>query len=99
MGMGMGFAMAQQMARSIGNPMASSAAGVPPALPGASFHVAQNGASQGPLTLEQIDQGIAGGTIRADTLVWCAGMAAWTPAASVATLASRFGSPPPLPPR
>jgi membrane protease subunit (stomatin/prohibitin family) len=93
MGMGMGFAMAQQMARNLGGGTAT----MPPALPGQAFHVAVGGATQGPLTLEQIDQGIAGGSIRPDTLVWCAGMANWTPASTVPALASRFG-PPPMPP-
>jgi membrane protease subunit (stomatin/prohibitin family) len=91
MGMGMGFAMAQQMARAMGNPVA----GGPPALPGSAFHVAQGGVSQGPMTIEQVEQGIASGQIRADTLVWCTGMATWTAASNVPSLASRFGPPPP----
>jgi membrane protease subunit (stomatin/prohibitin family) len=101
MGMGMGFALAQQMARTMGGAMAPAgpagpAGMAPPPLPGApAFHVAVNGASQGPLTLDQVDQAIAGGQLRPETMVWCAGMAGWAPASTVAALAARFGPPPP----
>jgi membrane protease subunit (stomatin/prohibitin family) len=94
MGLGMGFAMAQQMVRQMGTggPGGAIAAPPPPAL---SFHVAEAGASHGPFTLEQLDEAIGGGRVRPDSLVWTAGMTAWTPASAIPALAARFGPPPP----
>jgi membrane protease subunit (stomatin/prohibitin family) len=92
MGMGMGFAMAQQMARSM-------APSTPPPLnaSGGLFHVAEGGESRGPFTTAQLDEAIAAGRLRGDTLVWSAGMSGWSPARSVPALASRFAGPPPPP--
>jgi membrane protease subunit (stomatin/prohibitin family) len=95
MGMGMGFAMAQQMARGMGSSMSSTMAPPPPPAP--LFHVAESGASHGPLTLAQVEEAIAAGRVRGDTLVWMPGMSGWMPASSVGALASRFNGPPPLP--
>ncbi|MCO5166866.1 MAG: SPFH domain-containing protein [Planctomycetes bacterium] len=72
----------------------------PPPLPGgAPFHVALNGAQQGPFDVNAI-RGLAGqGQVTPATLVWRPGMAAWTPAKDVPDLAAVFApaGPPPLP--
>ncbi|MGE0141880.1 MAG: SPFH domain-containing protein [Planctomycetota bacterium] len=95
LGMGMGFAMANQMVRGFGG--GGSAAPPPP--PSLSFHVAQGGQAVGPFDLAQLSQMVRNGQLRADTLVWSAGMAGWTPANQVSALSALFGpaAPPPLP--
>jgi membrane protease subunit (stomatin/prohibitin family) len=96
MGLGMGFAMANRMVGAAG---AGTAA--PPPVPGAAmWHVAADGRSQGPFTLQQMSQAIAAGQIARDSLVWCAGMPEWKPAAQVPELGAGFQSttPPPVPP-
>ncbi|MCB1057107.1 MAG: SPFH domain-containing protein [Acidobacteria bacterium] len=110
MGLGMGFAMANQMMRSAGTagqPGQAAAPGgmggaapPPPPLP-AAWHVAVNGQTQGPFSPDQLAQGIAAGQVSATTSVWCAGMQNWTPAAQVPQLAPMFqtqATPPPPPP-
>ncbi|MDY7095224.1 MAG: SPFH domain-containing protein [Acidobacteriota bacterium] len=110
MGLGMGFAMANQMFGAGGGPgaqvgpgqMAPGAAGggaAPPPLPPASpWHAAVGGQSVGPMPLAQLVQQIQGGQIERETLVWTAGMEAWSPAGDVPQLAGYFqATPPPLP--
>lgn len=95
MGLGMGFAMANQMTRGMGTAFPGA---TPPPPPGAAWHVAVNGQTQGPFTSEQLSQGIAAGQITAQSIVWSAGMSGWTPAGQVPQLASQFGAVPPPPP-
>jgi hypothetical protein len=101
MQMGMGVAMAANMANQMG--MAQPGAGqpaAPPPLPGQrSYHVDHNGTPGGPYDLGQMRQGIANGTVTGQTLVWSAGMAGWVPAQTVPELQAMFAAPPPLPPR
>jgi len=98
MGLGMGFAMANQMVRSPA--MAGGGGGMgPPPVPGAAaFHVASNGQSQGPFTIQQLSQAVAAGQVNSQTLVWSAGMASWTPAGQTPQLAGLFAPGPPPPP-
>ncbi len=72
----------------------------PPPLPAQQmFHIdAGNGQQAGPYGVAQIQQGAANGQVTAETLVWTAGMAAWTPAGQVPALAAIFAAPPPMPP-
>ena len=95
MGLGMGFAMANRMTAA-GAPQAAA----PPPLLAAPWHIAIGGKTEGPLSLEQIADGVAKGKITAATSVWSAGMPAWTPAAQVSALAPYFTqiTPPPPPP-
>jgi membrane protease subunit (stomatin/prohibitin family) len=86
-GLGMGVAMA--------GPMLARAGAVPPPAPPPAWHVARGDQSSGPFSLDQLAQAVAQGSLRADTLVWSAGMQAWTPAGRVPELAALF--PPPLP--
>jgi hypothetical protein len=56
------------------------------------------GQTLGPLNEGQLGQYLLAGTVKADTPVWTAGMAAWTPAGQVPQLAGYFQQAPPPPP-
>ena len=111
MQMGMGVAMAGQMANQMGGatgqpqqaaPAAAAAhpaAAAPPPLPGQKmFHVDHGGNAGGPYNMTQMQQGIQGGQVTGQTLVWAQGMAAWSPAQTVPELQALFAAPPPMPP-
>ncbi|MBI2423206.1 MAG: SPFH domain-containing protein [Candidatus Hydrogenedentes bacterium] len=98
-GLGMGFAMANQMVQNFGQGQA--APGGPPPLPNAApaYFAAMGGQQTGPHTLEALQQQVQQGTLKPETLVWTQGMADWTAAAHAPALAPLFGAvPPPLPP-
>ncbi|NOT76408.1 MAG: SPFH domain-containing protein [Cyclobacteriaceae bacterium] len=102
MGMGMGFAMAQQIGQAMNqnqNQNQNKSQDAPPPLPGfAPYHVAVGGSQQGPFNADTLKQMVAQGTLTSETLVWKAGMAAWTKAGEVADLKPILESaPPPLP--
>ena len=103
MGMGMGFAMAQQMANSLGAQNSSSstpsAPPAPPPIPKAqTYHLAINGASKGPLTMEQMKSMVHAKEMTKDTLAWREGMSGWEKVGSLDELKSLFGAmPPPIP--
>lgn len=103
MGLGMGFAMANQMVQGFGQQTpganATPAPGPPP-IPGQTqFFVAVNGQQTGPYTAAAIQQQASQGQIAAETLVWAQGMANWTAAGQVPELRDAFApSPPPVPP-
>jgi membrane protease subunit (stomatin/prohibitin family) len=100
MGLGMGFAMANRMSQMGAAPVAQQV-NAPPPLPspaGAVWHVAHNGKTKGPLTLQQLQSGINNGKVNRTTLVWCPGMSNWLPAGEVPQTTVLFGNaPPPLP--
>ena len=109
MQMGMGVAMAGQMANQMGGvgqqaPTTQPGAqpptgGAPPPLPGQKmFHVDHGGNAGGPYNMAQMQQGIAGGQVTGQTLVWAQGMAGWAPAQTVPELQAIFAAPPPMPP-
>ena len=110
MQMGMGVAMAGQMANQMGGigqqpaPAAQPAVavnpgGAPPPLPGQKmFHVDHGGTPGGPYNMAQMQQGIQSGQVTGQTLVWAQGMAAWAPAQTVPELQALFAAPPPMPP-
>jgi membrane protease subunit (stomatin/prohibitin family) len=97
MNMGMGLAMAgQMMNQQQQQPMMQA----PPPMPqSASWHFGINGQNVGPLGLDVVKQFVTMGQIKADTLAWTNGQAAWLPAAQVPALQGFFQSagPPPLP--
>ncbi len=98
LGLGLGVAMGGQMAGQMAG--AGAAAAAPPPLPSQqTYHVASGGQQMGPYTVAQLQQAAGQGQLTPDTLVWSAGMAAWTPAGQVAALAALFATPPPLPPQ
>ena len=107
MGLGMGFAMAGRMMQPgmFGAPAAGGAPGAaaaggpaPPPLPGGAWHVAVNGQTMGPYTMQQMSAGAASGELTPDAVVWTAGMQGWVPANNVPQLTSLFSAPPPPPP-
>jgi hypothetical protein len=62
------------------------------------YHAALGGKPAGPLDWPALEAKTAAGEITRETQVWKKGMAAWTPAGSVAELAPLFeNAPPPLP--
>ena len=81
-GLGMGFAMAGQMMGMGGmnQQTAAPAAPPPPPMNGPTFHVAVNGQTQGPFSLQQMAAGVSQGQINGETMVWSQGMAGWIPA-------------------
>ncbi|MFN3254140.1 MAG: SPFH domain-containing protein [Ilumatobacter sp.] len=110
MQMGMGVAMAGQMANQMGGmgmggqpqqaaPAAPAAPAGPPPLPGQRlFHVDHGGNPGGPYNMAQMQQGIQGGQVTGQTLVWADGMPGWAPAQTVPELQALFAAPPPMPP-
>jgi membrane protease subunit (stomatin/prohibitin family) len=98
-GLGMGLGIAQNMggASSPGNSANGVQTQQPPPPPAPSWHLAINGQTQGPFTHEQIAEAVVSGRVRADTLIWSAGMTSWSAANQVAPIAAMFQSPPPLP--
>lgn len=95
-GMGMGFAMANQMGQTMAGQQPAGPGQAPPPLP--AFHVAIANQQAGPFGMEQLGQKVAAGEITRDTLVWRPGMEQWTAAGQVTDLASLFAAiPPPLP--
>jgi membrane protease subunit (stomatin/prohibitin family) len=110
-GLGMGMAIGQQMAQQMGAAGqqapaqtaapaggAPAAPDAPPPLP-APWFLGVNGQQQGPFDTAGLAAAVTSGALTASTLVWRAGMAAWTPASQVPEIASLLGSaPPPLPP-
>jgi hypothetical protein len=82
-----------------GQQQAAAPAAAPPPVPAAvTFYVAVGGQQSGPFDLATLQQQVASGALTKETLVWKAGMAAWTKAGDVADLASLFASmPPPVP--
>jgi membrane protease subunit (stomatin/prohibitin family) len=102
LGMGMGVAMAGQMMSPHMNPgmYGGAPSGGPPPLPTAvAWHVALNGTNAGPFDAGTVQNLVAQGQVKPETLVWTNGMAAWTPAGQTPQLAALFASrgPPPLP--
>lgn len=98
MGLGMGFAMAGQMARTLGQAAAPVAGGPPPVPSEASYFAALSGKQAGPFALDALELKAKTGELTRDTLVWKQGMAAWTKAGDVFELAQLFAPvPPPLP--
>jgi hypothetical protein len=105
--MGVGFAMANQMANSLNtNPNVTPTHQVPPKMnpsmppqttqpvEPAEWHVAMHNNTQavGPITLSALQERVRQGQVARDTLVWQAGMDSWQPAANVAVLSASFAS-------
>ncbi|MDG4833816.1 SPFH domain-containing protein [Solwaraspora sp. WMMD1047] len=86
-------------------PVAGSGAvapgGGPPPLPTQEqWYAGIGGQQQGPFDRAGLAERVSGGAVTGTTLVWKAGMAAWTPAGELPELAPLLASaPPPLPPQ
>jgi membrane protease subunit (stomatin/prohibitin family) len=103
-GLGMGFAMANQMVKGMnpaGQPAQPQTAAVPPPIPGQqalAVFVAINGQQSGPFEMESLRQMVNSGQLQRDTLVWKQGMPQWAAAESLVELAPLFTLlPPPVP--
>ncbi len=62
------------------------------------WYVGADGASKGPIELEELARLARAGEVTPATLVWTEGMAEWTPAGSVAAVTALLGPAPPPPP-
>ena len=95
LGVGMGMAMANPMMQAVSSPGGASAPppaqAPPPPPPMPSWHLAENGEAVGPFTPPQLEEAVASGRLRRDTLVWRTGMPGWTQAGEVPELASLLG--------
>ena len=99
-GLGMGFAMAQQMAgmyqqRQAGAP---GGPGVPPPIIDVQFYVVLNGQQAGPYDNATMQQLVRQQMVKPDSLVWKQGMPQWAKAGEVPEVATLFapaGPPPP----
>jgi membrane protease subunit (stomatin/prohibitin family) len=99
LGLGIGLAMANRMTPVGGMPMMGAVAPTPAvSLPPTLWHVAHQGQTLGPFSSQQMLDAIGRAELRADTMVWTAGMPAWQMARDVPQLAGYFQAPPPPPP-
>ena len=62
------------------------------------WHIAENGATQGPFSKARLGRMAQDGTLTRETLVWTAGQDGWKPAGDVGELAQLFTVMPPPPP-
>jgi membrane protease subunit (stomatin/prohibitin family) len=94
-GVGLGMGMAYV---GMGSPASKPPLAVIPPTPEAdppAWHVASGGRTFGPYTVGQLGQAVALGQLGGESLVWTAGMEAWTPIGRVPRLAALFAPPPP----
>lgn len=104
-GMGMGFAMANQMGRSVlnqqseSNPSQTASPGAPPPIPQKkTYFIAVDGQQTGPFTMDAMAEQVKSKKLTRETLVWAQGMEQWTAAGRVTELNELFSRiPPPLP--
>ena len=95
-GLGMGMAIAGGMG-SMGAPSKSPLQMIPPApeVDPAAWHIASGGRTFGPYSVGQLAQAVSARELTGESLVWTAGMEAWTPMGRVPRLAVLFAPPPP----
>lgn len=99
-GMAMGVNMANAMSQGLHDQQTVAPAGPPPLQKKASYYIAINDQQAGPFEVSALNDKVAAGSLRRETLVWTTGMPQWTAAGSIPELASLFkDAPPPLPPR
>jgi len=109
-GLGMGMAYAQHMTPGastprggVAGPAAPAAAqpvAAPPPPPGPTeWHIVENGQPVGPFSPAQLAEAVVAGRVGPATLLWTAGMSAWTAAQQVPSVAMLFQQMPPPPPR
>jgi membrane protease subunit (stomatin/prohibitin family) len=99
LGAGLGMQMGQAAAQSGPWGAAPRAAAPPPPPPVEKvWHIAENGATQGPFSKARLGRMVTEGGLSRDTLVWTAGQDGWQRAEDVAELAQLFTVMPPPPP-
>jgi len=91
--MGMGFAMADKLAKSFGKPKTY----VPEPYE-RMYYYAQEKNPQGPFSIDEVEEFVKGKKITSDTLMWGTGMEKWEKANTINEIESLFNflSPPPL---
>lgn len=94
-GMGIGFAMANQLGKTMA-PQAAPAATPPPLATTRQYYVGKDGKQTGPFDYETIARYINDATISRETLLWSAGMEKWQQAGQFTEFAQLFMTPPPL---
>ena len=101
MGMGMGYAMANQIGQTMSNAAQAGPTATPPPLAAQKmYHIAVDNQPTGPFDLTSLQRKAQLGQLRRDTLVWTAGMADWATAGDVGELNTLFAAvPPPIPGR
>jgi len=97
-GMGIGFAMANQMGRTMVGQLETPVA-APPQLTttGKQYYLGKDGKQTGPFNYATIMKNIASGEVSSETLLWAAGMEQWESAGQLAEFSHLFNTPPPLP--
>jgi membrane protease subunit (stomatin/prohibitin family) len=98
-GMGMGFAMANQLGAALGQPKQTEAV-QPPPLPtaGSTYYVGKDGKKAGPFDEQTIAAYIRKGAITGETLLWKQGMTGWETLNHFTEFRDVLGAtPPPLP--
>jgi membrane protease subunit (stomatin/prohibitin family) len=96
-GMGIGFAMANQMGKAMAGQLETNVATPPPLLtPDRQYYVGNDGKQTGPYTAAAIAESIANGEITRETLLWFTGMDAWEKAGHIEECSHLFKTPPPL---
>jgi len=98
-GMGIGFAMANQMGKAMAGQLDASAPPSPPPLQRSDYQyfVGRDGKQSGPYDAAAIHGYIVSGAVTRETLMWRAGMEKWEAAGQFAEFAQLFRTPPPLP--
>ena len=101
MGLGMGFGMGGAMGGMMGgiaqNAMSASPTPPPPAPQTVQIYLYLNNAQAGPYDMPILQQLVAQGVLRGDTLAWKAGMPQWAAANTIPELAALFvPTPPPM---
>lgn len=106
LGLGLGIGLGQQAAAAMNaaqqtpaaGPPPTPAAGPPPLPTAAQWYIGVGGQQIGPLDAAGLQSNVANGQLTAATLVWRAGMGAWTAASAVPEIAQILPQvPPPLP--
>lgn len=96
-GMGIGFAMANQMGKAMAGQLETPATAPPPLTTSdRQYYLGKDGKQTGPYTAATITEAIAKGAITRDTLLWSAGMAQWQTAGQFSEFSALFKTPPPL---
>jgi membrane protease subunit (stomatin/prohibitin family) len=97
-GMGIGFAMANQMGKAMAGQLETPGAAPPPlTTSGKQYYLGRDGKQSGPYDRETITKSIADGSVTRATLLWFAGMEQWEPAERFTEFHHLFKTPPPLP--
>jgi membrane protease subunit (stomatin/prohibitin family) len=98
MAAGMGAAMAQAGPWGAAPAAPAAMAPPPPPPPAAAWHLARNGATEGPYDEGALARLAAAGTLTGATMVWTAGQEGWKPARETALARLLAQMPPPPPP-